>query len=71
MKRFLALIGPLLFINLPALAQQEAVDTDGIQAVEEGEVEVDLDQEEGALLAFNAGELIDPKNKKPAPVPKP
>jgi hypothetical protein len=52
MKRFLALLGPLLILTLPALAQQEAVNTDGIQAVEEGEVEVDLDQEEEVEVDF-------------------
>lgn len=56
MKRFLALIGPLLFLNLPALAQKNPVDADGIQAVEEGEVEVDLDQEEEVEVDFAAEE---------------
>ena len=68
MKRFLALLGPLLILNLPALAQQEAVNTDGIQAVEEAEVEVDLDQEEEVEVDFAAEEAATGDQSKPQAV---
>ena len=67
MKRFFALIAPLLLLNLPALAQPEPADIDGIQAVEEGEVDVDLDQEEEVEVDFAAeeGATGDQTNSQP------